>query len=283
MTSIDHTEKEPQDMCEQHYRKDFQMARRMQEALLQVKTPEISGIKIVKKCIPAETIGGDFYGFSHQNFQGLSQEHKIPGVIEYIDRREDYLGITVGDVAGHGVSSALVMALASGLFNESSRTFKSPADVLKNTNEQLISYLENSQVTYVTAFYSALNLDKMTLTYAKAGHPNAIILHSDKTTEILDTSGVFLGMYSNETFEEKTIQLHGGDRIFFYTDGILEARNPRGELFDSKRFLELILSLHDKPIETVLDTVFKSVTNFTQVVTAQDDQTLVILEILEKE
>lgn len=267
------------EQSQKNYIKELHMARRVQEALLSVKTPPVPGINIVKKCIPAESIGGDFYTFAYHDFEFLSQKPKIPGVIEYIDSREAYIGIAIGDVAGHGVSSALVMALSAGLINEIGKTTRSPAEVLKNVNHNLTEHIENSQISYVTAFYGALNVDKKTFTYAKAGHPPVILIHADKSVEHLDSAGVFLGIFDPEIYEEKEQILLPKDRLFFYTDGMIDARNPKGEFFGLDRFLSTILKHHDKPIETVLDILFQEIKNFMEGLNAHDDQTLVILEI----
>lgn len=263
----------------EHYVKELMMAKRVQQALLSVKAPSVPGITIAKKCIAAESIGGDFYTFSYHNFEALSPEPKIPGVIEYVDKRESYMGITIGDVAGHGVSSALVMALSSGLFNEISKTVKSPAEVLQNANEKLANYIENSQIPYVTAFYGAINLDNYSFTYAKAGHPPAVLIHQTKEVEFLDADGVFLGMFAGELYEEKTIQLKSGDRLIFYTDGITEARSKQGEWYETDRFLETILDHFSESPDQLLETVFQNVATFSDTQSTKDDQTLIIVDI----
>ena len=103
-----------QNLPKQRLMNEIKMAKRVQQALLLVESPNIDGINIAKKCIPADNIGGDFYSFICKDFDQMSPEHPSPGIVKYIQNENKYLGIVIGDVAGHGVSSALIMALSSG-------------------------------------------------------------------------------------------------------------------------------------------------------------------------
>ena len=94
------------------------MAKRVQQGLLLVESPKIEGINIAKRCIPAENIGGDFYSFLSKDYDNMSAHQSTPGIVKYVQSENQYLGIVIGDVAGHGVSSALIMALSAGLFQK---------------------------------------------------------------------------------------------------------------------------------------------------------------------
>jgi phosphoserine phosphatase RsbU/P len=264
----------------QKYKKELAIANKVQHRLLNMPLPKIKGIKIAKKFIPAEMMGGDFYTFLTENFESFTQKSKTPGIIEYIDKEEQYFSVIVGDVAGHGISSSLIMALTSGILNEIGRNTSSPAQILAHANNNILDYIENSEIPFVTAFYANLNLAKKTLTFARAGHPSPLVIHK-KTNEIkeLYVKGTFLGMYHNETYEEKTIQLSSGDRVYFYTDGLTEARNPSHEFFGQERFKELLIKNQKNPIEKALENIFKTVAKFTGDTPLRDDQTLVILEL----
>ena len=96
---------------------ELKMAKRVQQALLLVESPEIEGVNIAKKCMPAD-IGGDFYSFVCKDFDQMSIMQRSPGIVKYIQNENQYLGIVIGDVAGHGVSSALIMALALAYFQK---------------------------------------------------------------------------------------------------------------------------------------------------------------------
>ncbi|MFC1771199.1 PP2C family protein-serine/threonine phosphatase [Candidatus Margulisiibacteriota bacterium] len=263
----------------ENYEKELEVAKRVQQGLLSFEPPHLPGINIVKRCIPASSVGGDFYTFINKDSKALNQKPKIPGVIEYIDKRESYLSIVIGDVAGHGVSSALIMALSSGLFSEIGKITGSPGQLLKTANNDLLKYIENTQISYVTAFYCTLNLANKTLNFSMAGHPPAVLLHKNNKIEILKTDGIVLGMYENEEFEEKELELKSGDRLFLYTDGILEARNTSGEEFGFDRFVQIIKQNNKQPLPQIHDLIFEEVKDFSSSQEARDDQTLVILEV----
>ncbi|MFC1752884.1 PP2C family protein-serine/threonine phosphatase [Thermoproteota archaeon] len=267
------------ELTNNHYIKELDMAKRVQQGLLSVANPDISGITIAKRCVPAQSIGGDFYTFIKRDTQELSQKQKIPGVIEYIDTIETYLGIVIGDVAGHGVSSALVMALASGLFSEIAKNTKSPGQTLKSANDDLHHYIENSLISHVTAFYAVLNLRTKQLTYSKAGHPPALLLHKNSEIDELSCDGLFLGMFEHENYEEKIIQLESGDRLILYTDGLTEAANSDGDVFGLNRLKDEIKTLRQTNPEKTIDTLLSKINNYSGSAEIKDDQTIVVIDI----
>ncbi len=264
---------------EKKYLKDLEMAKRVQEGLLSVENPNIKGFKIVKKCVPAEIIGGDFYTFSYNDFQSLNEKTKLPGVIEYLDKKSAFLNIILGDVAGHGVTSALVMALASGLLRELSLSEKSPAIALEKANEILFKYIANSQISYVTAFFVSINLENHKISYAKAGHPAGLLIHNNGNITTLDANGIFLGMFDHEEYEEKQTQLNKGDKLFLYTDGIIEAQNENHQAFGLDRLINVIKNNFEKSSEEIMDFIFNTIKNFTNTQSAKDDQSLIIIEL----
>lgn len=259
--------------------KDLEMAKRVQEALLDIDPPDIKGIRIAKRCIPATNLGGDFYNFITKTEQTLSQKPKIPGVIEYIDQTEKQLGFVIGDVAGHGVSSALVMALSSGLLGKIGQNNKSPANVLKRANDDIRKFIENSHISHLTAFYGVLNIDSYEFTYSNAGHHPALLIHSDLSMEELNTDGILLGMFPNEQFEEQTTFLRSGDRLILYTDGIIESKNSNHEEFGISRLQDILRDHHDKSIDRILEQIYEEVRIFSGSIESKDDKTLVIIEV----
>jgi phosphoserine phosphatase RsbU/P len=265
--------------CNDSYIKEVEIARNVQEALLSFANPEIPGINIEKKCLSAKHIGGDFYTFINKEQRVFTQKKKIEGVIEYVDSRESYLGIAIGDVAGHGVSSALVMALTSGLFGEIGKYTRSTSEALKTINENLAKYLAASHISHVTAFYCLLNTITKKLHYSKAGHPPALLIHKDGIIENLDSKGVLLGIYKNDEFEEKEVQLVSKDKLILYTDGILEARNKANDTFGLDRFKDFLHKNMNKSIQEIKTLLFEEIIKFSGTTEASDDQTLVIIEI----
>ncbi len=268
-----------QNLPKQRLMNELKMAKRVQQALLLVESPNIDGINIAKKCIPADNIGGDFYSFICKDFDQMSAQHRSPGIVKYIQSESKYLGIVIGDVAGHGVSSALIMALSAGLFSEIGKRHSSPKKVLEAANKDLMRYIENSQVTHVTAFYGVLNVNTFEFHYCRAGHPNTLLQRQNDDIVELESEGSFLGMFDQIQFEENLIQLRKGDRLYFYTDGITEAKGPNGDLFGNDRLKDSIQKLKHEPIGTVLHQLFDEVELYTQYQKATDDRSVVILEL----
>lgn len=268
-----------QNLPKERLMNELKMAKRVQQALLLVESPEIEGVNIAKKCMPADNIGGDFYSFVCKDFDQMSAMQRSPGIVKYIQNENQYLGIVIGDVAGHGVSSALIMALSAGLFSEIGKRHPSPKQVLEAANKDIMRYIQNSQITHVTAFYGVLNVNTQEFTYCRAGHPSIILQRDNNDIVELEANGSFLGMFNDIEFEENTVQLVKGDRLFFYTDGITEAKGPDGDLFGSHRLVDHIKKLKQEPIGTVLHQIFDDVELYTQYQKATDDRSLVILEL----
>ncbi|MBI60005.1 hypothetical protein CL657_02160 [bacterium] len=257
----------------------LESAKRVQEALLSIDPPETERIKIVRRCVPASTLGGDFYTFVNKSMRKLDEKTKTKGIVELVDNKEDLIGVTIGDVAGHGVSSALVMALASGLLGRIGLNNRSPAVILQRANLDIQKFISHSQISHVTAFYSTINLDQMTLTFAGAGHPAAVLLRKDLTYHLLEANGIFLGMYPDEVYEEKTISLTPGDRLLLFTDGIIETSNAYNEAFGTKRLVDLAIMHSDREPDDLVEIVFEQLYKFREGEIQRDDQTLVVVDI----
>ena len=259
--------------------KELEMAKRVQDALLNMDTPHNPEITLAKRCIPATNLGGDFYTFVSKSNNALTHIQKTPGIIEYQDTQENSICIALGDVAGHGVSSALVMALSFGLFGKIAQQHSSPATILQKANNDIQRFIQNSQISHVTACISIINLTNKKLTYSHAGHHATLLVRPDESIEELQTSGLFLGMYENENYEEKTTQLQSGDRLLIYTDGIFEPTNKKGDHFGVEKIKKLVLKHKNKTIHSLLDIIYSEVDQFTHFTEAKDDRTMVIFEL----
>lgn len=258
---------------------DLDMAKRVQEGLLTIETDTHPGLEIAKRCIPAADLGGDFYTFIEKQQSTLSQKAGDKGIIEFISGHKSSLGIAIGDVAGHGVSSALVMALSAGIINKIGQSEESPSEVLQRSNNDIFRFISNSQISHLTAIYASIDLDGKCIHVSNAGHPSILKLDKNKSIEYLHTEGTFLGLYKDEKYEEKTFPIKKKDRLFFYTDGITETKNEDNNEFGLKNLEALIIENSDKPIQELLDIIFSKVTEFREKKPSKDDQTMIIIEI----
>lgn len=261
--------------------KELAMAKRVQQSLLNTKVNHLEHWLIAKRCIPAESIGGDFFTFieRYQTDPTIQQSQK--GIISFGEHHDEFLGLAIGDVAGHGISSALVMALSAGMFEEVGKQYLDPAAVLRGVNKDLCRILQDTDVSHVTAMYLLLDRNNQQIRMARAGHTSLFILKKE-TQQIVEwvAEGVYLGLFEEADFEEITIPLEQGDRIICFTDGITETRNFKDECFGLEAFKQLICDTKDLAVSLALDHVFDSLHNYRSGSLQRDDCSLVLLDVL---
>jgi serine phosphatase RsbU (regulator of sigma subunit) len=198
---------------------ELQVARRIQQASLPEEVPQLEGWQIAPYYQPAREVGGDFYDF-----------HLLS---------EGRLGLVVGDATGKGVPAALVMSTTLGMLQAISEALdsSSPGEVLFRVNDTLLSRIPANM--FVTCFYAILEPESGSLTYANAGH-DLPYLHRNGAAEELRARGMPLGLMPGMSYEEKEIILGAGDSALFYSDGLVEAHDPKGEMFGFPRLQELV-------------------------------------------
>jgi serine phosphatase RsbU (regulator of sigma subunit)/predicted ester cyclase len=196
---------------------DLRIARRIQQAALPKEVPPLEGWKISPYYQPAREVGGDFYDF-----------------LELEDGR---LGLVVGDATGKGVPAALVMASARSMLRAVAPASDSPGDVLRRVNAPMVTDIPSNM--FVTCFYAILDPNSGHLVYANAGHDLPYVQHGDEA-EKLRARGMPLGLMSVSSYEEKEIVINAGEAAIFYSDGLVEAHDPQGEMFGFPRLRALI-------------------------------------------
>src|ERR671932_846118 len=196
---------------------ELRVARSIQQASLPNVVPSLEGWKISPFYQPAREVGGDFYDF-----------------LELIDGR---LGIVVGDATGKGVPAALVMATARSMLRAVAQASSSPGDVLRRVNDALVTDIPPNM--FVTCFYATLDPESGSLTYANAGHDMPYVRRGGEVEE-LRARGMPLGLMPGMSYEEKEIMLDTGEAALFYSDGLVEAHSPKGEMFGFPRLRALV-------------------------------------------
>jgi steroid delta-isomerase-like uncharacterized protein len=206
-------------LMRQSIAQELRVARSIQEASLPKEVPTLEGWEISPRYQPAREVGGDFY-----DFHFLS---------------EGRLGVVVGDATGKGVPAALVMSTTCGMLQVTAGALdsSSPGEVLAQVNETLFSRIPQNM--FVTCFYAILDPKSGTLRYANAGH-DLPYLHRDGNAEELKARGMPLGLMPAMGYEEKEIVLHSGEAALLYSDGLVEAHDPKGEMFGFPRLRALI-------------------------------------------
>jgi serine phosphatase RsbU (regulator of sigma subunit)/ketosteroid isomerase-like protein len=196
---------------------ELQVARHIQQASLPKEVPTQEGWQITPYYQPAREVGGDFYDFL-----------KLP---------KGHLGLVVGDATGKGVPAALVMASARSMLRAVAQASESPGEVLKRVNDPLVTDIPPNM--FVTCFYAILEPKSGSLTYANAGH-DLPYLHRNGEAVELRARGMPLGLMPGRSYEEKKTILEAGERALFYSDGLVEAHDPKGEMFGFPRLRALI-------------------------------------------
>ena len=147
------------------------------------------------------------------------------------------MGLVVGDATGKGVPAALVMSTTCGILRLAAQSSSSPGEMLQRVNEALVADIPSS--TFVTCFYAILDPASGHLSYANAGHDLPYLWHGGDTEE-LRARGMPLGLMPGMSYEEKEIVLKAGESALFYSDGLVEAHDPKGELFGFPRLRALV-------------------------------------------
>jgi sigma-B regulation protein RsbU (phosphoserine phosphatase) len=242
---------------------ELKIAHNIQLSMLPDKAPIIEGFSIAARSIPAREVGGDFYDF-----------------IEIMENGSKRLGIVVGDVSGKAVSGALVMAASRSIFRVLTETHESVEEVMNRGNIRL--YQDVKKGMFVALLYAVLDPQKKTLTFSNAGQVQPILFSSGKSKpEYIDTEGdrFPLGIIKDCHYEENRISLKHGDFLVFYTDGMVEAVNDKGELYGFERFLKSIEEGRELNVNELLEKLIGDVLYYVGHVEQHDDLTTVVVKV----
>ena len=235
---------------------ELRVARLIQQTLLPKSLPGLPGYDVAAYYRPAREVGGDFYDF-----------------LELEDGR---LGLVVGDATGHGVPAALMMANTQSVLRAvAQRGGSEPGRILAEVNEVLLAYIPPSM--FVTCFYTILDPRSGTLRYANAGHDLPYLWNGGDCEE-LRARGMPLGLMPGMSYEEKEMVLDTGEGVLFYSDGLVEAHNPAGEMFGFPR-LRALIAQHAEEERALREFLMKELHSFTgEEWEQEDDITLVTLQ-----
>lgn len=247
-------------------KRDLDLASKIQRNLLPVCIPTIQNLDICGTYVPASQVGGDYYDF-------LMEDDKNP---------ESSVTIVLGDVAGKGVSAALMVARVQGIMNSA---FRQANLSLKNllVHANMLTTFEDRK-NFITLVAGRFNPVEKTVSFCRAGH--LPILHYDaskKTVRKLTPKGIALGMSRNGKFsgnlDEVTYKLNPGDIWIFFSDGISEAMNDLKEEFGEDRIESEILNFHTLSASGLSDQIFKTLGDFLGENKPHDDTTLVVVKV----
>ena len=250
------------------YEEEVHLAREIQQALSGEGSPRAiahdhSRIVFGARYIPISGLAGDFF--------------------EIMQVREDCVAVLICDVMGHGVRSALIVAMLRGLLEKQRALVNDPGLFLQGLNDGLAAILERAGTTmFATAFFGLADLTTGSFKYACAGHPGPIISGKNGVRQLATgrhEKGPGLGLFRGATYPTCEIQFDEVERMILFTDGVLEAENKEGEPFFEKRLMENIAQNATAPLDTLLDGILSSVLEFSETRHFDDDVCLLGIEV----
>ena len=241
---------------ERRLERDLSLARELQVRLLPQTNPKMEHLDVAAKFVPARAIGGDLYDF-----------------IPYSMSR---LGIVIGDVSGKGAPAAIYAALVSGIIRSHAPIEPGSAEMLSAVNLSLAERRIEAQ--FVSIIYAVWDDENRNLTVANSGLPRPIFVHNGKN-EVIEATGLPLGLFDEAEYDEFHFHMKPGDMFVFFSDGILDARNRKGELFGRGRVEKIVSECAGKSAECVVSALFKAAAEHSAGVETFDDQTVVAIRV----
>ncbi len=214
---------------------EMMRARVIQENALRCPLPEDPRISFAMRYVPRDMVGGDFYRVEHT--QG------------------SHYAVLAADVAGHGVSSALYTMQLRALWEDLRPEFERPARVFSAMNRR-VRAIAPEEGYFASAVYLVLDAATGDITYARAGHPPALLIRANGDVDELEQGGPALGMVEDHAFSEYTAALQPGDHLLVYSDGAVEVDNLKGQelgLEGLKKLIPACLQPDGTPDLTLLE------------------------------
>lgn len=253
--------------------RDLQAAARVQKSLLPAGRLELPGARFAWKYTPCEELAGDF--------------------LNYFSLDEKHLGLFVVDVSGHGAASSLLAVAISRLLtahasassllvqrdpNSTELRITPPAAVARELNSRFP--MEAQDGLYFTIVYGVLNIETRELRSVSGGHPPLVYQPNGGAPRLFPGSDLPIGIMDDTEFDEKTLQLQPGDRIYFYSDGVPEAMNADMDQFTNQRMLEVLANSAAKPLGEAVDALFEAVRAWCVPKGPKDDVSILACELV---
>ncbi len=249
-----------------HYeqlRQSLVLAKEFQQRLLPAEIPQLPDYDIYVNTCYCQDTGGDYYDF-----------FPLPK-----DAGKG-LAFAVGDVSGHNIGAALLMALTKGILqNEARHSLLEPDRLLRTLNLHLLRSSTDS--SFLTLFFGWLDTEKRVLHWNSAGHGPVFCYRGQQERIIeLPPNDIPLGIAAKARYRNpEPLQLKTGDILLIGTDGLWETRNPKGEMFRSDRLRQIIASHRDKDAHSIYRIIMQKITDFRRNQVAEDDMTLMVIKL----
>jgi PAS domain S-box-containing protein len=219
----------------------------------------LQGFDLDAGTYPADETGGDFF--------------------DYITTQDGFLWITIGDVSGHGIGSALIMAETHAYLRSYTKMISDPGEVLTKVNRELSA--DTDELRYVPMVLVRIDLNNRSLTYANAGHvPGYLLSASGETLRTMSKTGMPLGVEDDASFSSSDpIELSPGTTVVFFTDGVVEAKGLAATEFGLDRAIEVINQHQHGNSSEMIEQLYQAVRSYSGNQPQEDDITIVLLKV----
>jgi sigma-B regulation protein RsbU (phosphoserine phosphatase) len=249
---------------EAHYRmrQSLDIANEVQQHLLPESPPKLSGLDIEGITLYSDETGGDYFDY-------LCKE----------DQKQESLCVVVGDVADHGIPSALLMATVRGFLRLRASMPGRPGEIVSDVNRAFANDVEKSG-RFMTLFLAQIDPGRSRIVWVNAGHEPAIMYDPARDTfEHLKGKGMALGVHKDANYKELSFEIKPGQLIFIGTDGIRETRNHNDEMFGNQRLQQILRQNAKASAQTVKLAILEAVADFRGNQPQEDDLTLVVVKV----
>jgi sigma-B regulation protein RsbU (phosphoserine phosphatase) len=234
---------------------ELELAQTVQRSLLPQEVPSIPLVDVAAFSRPAQIVGGDYFDF-----------------FPFPDGRQ---GVVISDVAGHGMSSSLIMASLQTMLRTLSQDLNHPGELVARINHLCLHNIQFT--TFISLFLAAYKPETRQLIYCNAGHnPPLLIRNQSGDHDWLAPSGPAIGLAEDSAYLDNSISVAPGDTLYMYTDGVTECGSPDGDLFGNQRLEDVVSATADRPAQEILYAVRTALETFASGRPLGDDVTMVV-------
>jgi sigma-B regulation protein RsbU (phosphoserine phosphatase) len=236
--------------------REMELAAEIQQQLLPKTVATIPGFEVLGWNRPARQVGGDYFD------------------IQRLDKGRRW-GLVVGDVTGKGMPAALLVSTLHSALRVLGDRMEVGPPLIELLNRHIYEF--SSANKFITLLLAVLDLQTSTLTFLNAGHNPGLLLRADGSVELLNSSGLPLGLMPLATYSAEEFKIEADDLVCLYSDGITECESPEEEEFGLERLIDLLQAHRDRPLVDIIGEIDRVVTGFAENLPQGDDQTVLLL------
>ena len=245
--------------------KELQIASSIQETLIPKSPPNWPGLDIASRNLTAGQVGGDY--------------------LDFLNSKDGSKQVLIADVSGHNMASAMAMIMGRTQFKSVAANHSSPSEIMALVASGLFQDLVRNEL-FITVFLLSLSKEENGVfegKFTNAGHNPPLLLRSDGTVSWLEGGGPMVGFMPDIEYDELPVRLETNDIVVLYTDGVTEASDQDGRMFEQEGLVEAVEALKDFSASEILEGIYASVTMHSGLEAEDDDITVIVLKVLEPE